>query len=181
MSWPKPVEALWRELEAARGELLREVEGLSQRQSEWRPAPSEWSIGEVVDHLAIAEEATGKLTTKLTKEAAAGGAPAVFPHDLAEFAALPVPASTAANAPESVWPTSGKPFAELLGTLRATRERSRQSFDRLAACDPRALRFKHFRLGELDLAQWWRLAAEHERVHLGQVRDIERAPGFPTA
>src|SRR2546425_973729 len=74
MSWPKPVEALWRELEAARGELLREVEGLSQRQSEWRPAPSEWSIGEVVDHLAIAEVATGKLTTKLTKEAAAGGA-----------------------------------------------------------------------------------------------------------
>jgi len=179
MSWPKPVQTLWGELEDTRDALLREIEGLSQHQSDWRPAPSEWSIGEVIDHLTVAEVATGKLTTKLTKEAAAGGAPAVFPHDVVEFAALPVPASVAANAPESVWPAHGKPLAELLATLKATRERSRQSFDRLAACDPRALRFKHFRLGELDLAQWWRLAADHDRVHVGQVRDIKRAPGFP--
>ncbi len=181
MSWPKAVDALWRELEDARAALLREVDGLSQPQVEWRPAPSAWSIGEVIDHLTVAEVATGKLTTKLTKEAAAGGAPAVFPHDLTEFAALPIPASAAADAPESVWPTHGKPIAELLGTLVATRERSRQSFDRLAACDPRALRFKHFRLGDLDLAQWWRLTADHDRVHLGQVRDIKRAAGFPAS
>ena len=179
MSWPKPVQTLWSELEDARGALLGEVQGLSQRQSEWRPAPSEWSIGEVIDHLTISEVATGKLTTKLTKEAAAGGAPAVFPHDVVAFAPLPIPASSSANAPEMVWPAHGKPLAELLVTMRATRERSRQSFDRLAACDPRALRFTHFRLGELDLAQWWRLAADHDRVHLGQVRDIKRAPGFP--
>src|SRR5204862_258149 len=81
-----------------------------------------------------------------------GGAPAVFPHDLTEFAALPVPASAAADAPESVWPTAGKPFGDLLATLRSTRERSHQSFDRLAGSDPRLLRFKHFRLGDLDLA-----------------------------
>src|SRR2546421_12050623 len=137
MSWPKPVDALWRELEGVRGELLREVEGLSQRQSEWRPTSSEWSIGEVVDHLSIAEVATGKLTTKLTKEAAAGGAPAVFPHDLTEFAALPVPASAAADAPESVWPTAGKPFGHLLATLRSTRERSHHSLDQVAGCEPR--------------------------------------------
>ena len=78
-----------------------------------------------------------------------------------------------------VWPQHGKPIAELLATLRATRERSRQSMDRLAQCDPRALRFKHFSLGELDLAQWWRLQAEHDGQHLGQLREIKAAPGFP--
>jgi len=179
MSWPKPVETLWRDLESVRAELLREVEGLSQRQAEWRPSPRDWSVGEVIDHLTIAEIATGKLTTKLTREAAAGGAPAVFPHDVTEFAPLPISVSEAANAPESVWPTHGKPLAELLATLKAVRERSRQSFDRLAACDPRMLRFKHFGFGELDLAQWWRLAAEHDRVHLGQLRDLKRTAGFP--
>ena len=162
-----------------RAELLREVEDLSQRQAEWRPTPRDWSVGEVIDHLTIAEIATGKLTTKLTKEAAAGGAPPVFPHDVTEFAALPISVSEAANAPESVWPTHGKPLAELLATLKATRERSRQSFDRLATCDPRALRFKHVRFGDLDLAQWWRLTAEHDRVHLGQLRDLKRTAGFP--
>ncbi|PYM85259.1 MAG: hypothetical protein DME13_10950, partial [Candidatus Rokuibacteriota bacterium] len=99
MSWPKPVETLWRDLESVRAELLREVEGLSQRQAEWRPTTRDWSVGEVIDHLTIAEIATGKLTTKLTKEAAAGGAPAVFPHDVTEFAALPISVSEAANAP----------------------------------------------------------------------------------
>src|SRR3989442_460518 len=78
-------------------------------------------------------------------------------------------------------PAGDKALPELIATVKATRERSRQSFDRVAACDPGALRFKHFRLGELDLAQWWRLAAEHDRVHLGQVRDVKRAPGFPAA
>jgi len=179
MSWPKPVQTLWSELEEARAAFLGEVDGLSQRQSEWRPGPRDWSIGEVIDHLAIAEVATGKLTTKLTKEAAAGGAPAVFPHDLTAFAALPKPASAGLEAPEFVRPTVGKPLDELLATLRAVRERSRQSLDRLATCDPRPLRFKHFHFGDMDLAQWWRLTAEHDRMHLGQVRDTKRAPGFP--
>lgn len=158
MAWPKPVDALWRDLESVRAELLRELEGVSQRQAEWRPAPGDWSIGEVIE-----------------------AAPAAFSADLAEFAPLPVPVSEAANAPESVWPAHGKPLAEQLATLKAVRERSRQSFDRLAACGPRALRFKHFRLGELDLAQWWRLAVDHDRTHLGQARDVKRATGFPAA
>src|SRR5207244_12458323 len=141
-------------------------------------ADAERLVGRRGDHhLTIAEIAPGKLTTKLTREVAPTG----FPADLAEFAALPVSVSEAANAPESVWPTHGKSLPELLSTLKATRERSRQSFDRLAACDPRALRFRPLRPGDTDLAQWWRLAAEHDRVHLGQVRDVKRAPGFPAA
>src|SRR5512132_1377103 len=181
MPLPAPVASLWKRLQDVRAEVLAEVEPLSQRQADWKPGEAHWSVGEIVDHLTLAEVATGKLTTKLTKEAAAGGAPAVFPHDLTEFPALPIPASTSADAPERVWPAHGKALPELVQTMTATRERTRQSFDRLGACDPRALRFKHFRLGDLDLSQWWRLQADHERVHLGQVRDIKRAPGFPAA
>jgi hypothetical protein len=179
MSWPKPVQMLWTELEDARAELLREVEGLSQGQSDWRPAPSEWSIGEVIDHLTVAEVATGKLTTKLTKEAAAGGAPAVFPHDLTEFAGLPVKISESSQAPPVVWPEHGRPIAELVTDMKTARERSRESVAKLATCDPRALRFKHFRLGDLDLPQWWRLQVEHDGVHLAQIRDVKGAAGFP--
>ena len=59
MSWPKAVDALWREIEAARADVLGAVTGVSQAQSEWRPAPNEWSIGEVIDHLTVSEIATG--------------------------------------------------------------------------------------------------------------------------
>ena len=70
-------------------------------------------------------------------------------------------------------------WADLLDAITATRERSRQSIDKLAACDPRTLTFTHGRLGDLDLAQWWLLQAEHDRDHLAQIRSIKTAPGFP--
>src|SRR2546426_69573 len=38
MPLPPPVEALWNELQAVRAEILKEIEGLSQAQADWRPS-----------------------------------------------------------------------------------------------------------------------------------------------
>ena len=181
MSLPKPVEALWSELEEVRADVLREAEGLSQRQADWRPGPNDWSVGEILDHLTIAEIATGKLTTKLTKEAEAAGASASWPSDLTALAPLPPDPPGPAEAPQVVWPAAGKPIGDLIATMKATRQRSRQSIERLASVDPRKLRFKHFRLGDLDLAQWWQLQARHDGIHLAQLRAVKRAAEFPKA
>ena len=181
MSLPKPVETLWNELQAVRAEVLREADGLSQRQADWKPSEKDWSVGEVIDHLTIAEIATGKLTTKLTREAEATGVLAPFPADLTALTPLAAGPAANADAPQVVWPGHGKPIRELLTTMRATRERSRQSIEKLATLDPRKLVFKHFRLGDLDLAQWWQLQARHDGIHLAQIRDVKRAPGFPKA
>ena len=72
-------------------------------------------------------------------------------------------------------------IAELISTMRATRERSRQSIEKLASVDPRRLTFKHFRFGDLDLSQWWQLQAHHDRIHLAQIFEIKAAAGFPPA
>ena len=162
LSLSKPVEALWTELESVRAEVLIEADGLSQRQADWKPSDKDWSVGEIVHHLTIAEIATGKLTTKLSREAAAAGMPAEFPGDLAAFSPLPAAPPGPAEAPPVVWPEHGKPIGELIATMRATRERSRESIEKLATLDPRPLTFKHFRLGDLDLAQWWKLQADHD-------------------
>lgn len=178
MTLPPVIQALWDELEAARAEVLAEVTGLSQPQADWRPREREWSVGEVIHHLTIAEINTGKLTTKLTREAEAAGALAPFPEDYTIPPLPPWPPGPA-EAPEVVWPEHGKPFHELLASMQAARARSRQSIEKLARVDPRRLLFRHFRLGDLDLAQWWKLQAAHDRVHLEQIRAIKRAPGFP--
>jgi hypothetical protein len=179
MTLPTPVAQLWDDLQAVRAEILAEVRALSQGQSDWKPGDREWSVGEVIHHLTVAEVNTGKLTTKLVREAQAAGAPARFPDDLTDFSPVPRGAAGRAEAPPVVWPDHGKPVGDLIEAIIATRERSRQSIDKLAACDPRALTFTHGRLGELDLAQWWLLTAEHDRDHLGQIRSIKAAPGFP--
>lgn len=181
MSLPEPVERLWRDLEAVRAEVLKEAEGLSQVQADWRPAEKEWSVGEIVHHLTIAEIATGKLTTKLTREAEASGAATPFPGDLREFAPLAARSAAAADAPQVVWPEAGKPIAGLIAEMKTVRARSRQSIEKLGTIDPRPLVFRHFRLGDLDLAQWWTLQAQHDGIHLAQIRAVKAAPGFPGA
>ena len=179
MTFPATVDKLWRELEAVRADVLSEVEGLSQAQADWKPGERDWSVGEIVHHLTIAEIATGKLTTKLTREAEAGGTLKPFPADLREFRPLVADDAAGAEAPPVVWPERGKPIATLVGDMKATRARSRQSIDKLATVDPRPLVFKHFRLGDLDLSQWWQLQAHHDGVHLRQIRDVKARAGFP--
>ena len=180
--WPTAIERLWTELEGVRADVLREVEGLSQHQADWKPSATEWSVGEVVDHLTIAETATSKLTTKLLKEVQAGSAAAVFPHDLAELSAAPLrDGDEGGEAPPVVRPGHGKPIGELVAAMRATRARSRESVGRLAGCDPRRLTFRHFRFGDMDLGQWWRLTAAHDAMHLRQIRAVKGTSGFPRA
>ncbi|HEY3064931.1 MAG TPA: DinB family protein [Methylomirabilota bacterium] len=180
MALPKPVDALWDELQAVRAEVLSAVEPLSQQQANWKPAERDWSVGEIVHHLTIAEIATGKLTTKLTREAEAAGTAAPFPGDLTELPGLPM-SPGGGEAPPVVWPEHGKPIGELIADMKATRDRSRQSIDKLGRIDPRPLVFKHFRFGDLNLAQWWKLQAQHDALHLAQIRDVMRNPGFPRA
>jgi hypothetical protein len=66
-----------------------------------------------------------------------------------------------------------------VATLRTTRERSRQTLERLATVDPRPLTWRHFALGELHLGQWWLLQARHDADHGQQLQAIKAAPGFP--
>src|SRR5262249_31784526 len=137
MALPRAIQALWNDLEAVRADFLREVAGLSQRQADWKPAEKEWSAGEVINHLTVARRATGTLTTKRTREREARARPAPYPSDFSTAPLPPWPRGPG-GAPAVVWPEHGKPIGELLATMKATRERSRQSVEKLATLDPRA-------------------------------------------
>jgi len=180
MPLPAPVEALWNDLQSARALLLKETEGLSQAQADWRPSDTEWSAGEIIHHLTLAEVGTGKVTSKVLKDA--GDTVRPFPADLKAFTPLAMPSELSrAEAPQGVWPERGKPFDGLTADLKAARERSRQTIERFGAVDPRPLTFPHPRLGTLDLAQWWMLQVWHDGVHRDQLRALKATPGFPKA
>ncbi len=181
MALPPAVEALWNELQAVREQVLKEAEGLSQAQADWRPSETDWSVGEILHHLTLAEINTGKLTSKLVKEADAAGKLGPFLPDLTAFTPLLPPPPGRMEAPPVVRPEKGQPIAQLLADMKAARARSRQSIERLGSVDPRPLTWKHFALGELNLAQWWMLQARHDRDHLQQLRGLKAAPGFPVA
>jgi hypothetical protein len=176
---PAALDELWSDIETVRAEVLAEAGSLSQAQADWRASPDDWCVGEILHHLTLAEINTGKLTSKLLKEGAAAAGP--YPASLAGFARLPPWPAGPREAPPMVRPERGHAIGQLLHDMRAARERSRQSIERLATVDPRALTWRHFALGELDLGQWWMLQAQHDRDHLQQLRRIKATPGFPRA
>ncbi|MBI4589815.1 MAG: DinB family protein [Candidatus Rokubacteria bacterium] len=181
MALPPAVEAFWNELQAARREVLREVEGLSQAQTDWKPSDKDWSIGEIVHHLTLSEISNGKLTTKLIKEGQAAGKLAPYPPDLTALTPLPtLPPGPAIETPPHIWPEKGRRLGQLLAEMNATRERSYQSIERLGSVDPRLLTWRHSTIGiEFDLGQWWRIILNHDRMHLQQIRGVKGSPGFP--
>jgi hypothetical protein len=42
-------------LEESRTEFLAAITGLSEQQWKWKPAPDRWSVGEVAEHIVLAE------------------------------------------------------------------------------------------------------------------------------
>src|SRR5262249_11954602 len=140
MPLPPPVETLWRELEAVRGEVLREVAGLSQTQADWRGGGPGWVGGGGLPSLPLAAGAAREPPSKLLKDAGETLRP--FPSDLGAFAPVPAWPPGPREAPPVVRPEAGRPIDVLLADMRAARERSRQSIERLGAIDPRPLTWR---------------------------------------
>src|SRR6185369_3592699 len=42
-------------LEQSRKEFLSAIEGVTEQQWKWKPAPDRWSVGEVAEHIVLAE------------------------------------------------------------------------------------------------------------------------------
>src|ERR1044071_7948497 len=58
-----------------RQSLLDSISGLSRAQRDYKPEGDGWSIGDIVHHLALTDEANAKLVSKMLKQARALGLP----------------------------------------------------------------------------------------------------------
>lgn len=184
MSLPPALQSLWDHMVDARQAIVKEIDGLSQPQFDWRPGVDDWSIGEIVHHLSLVDIASGKLTSKLLRQAEASGQSMPYPAaaETPDFIRLPSRDGHApSQAPAFLGPEHGRPVADLLEELATMRRRARQSIERLASIDPRPLRWTHFAFGEVNVAQAWAINLANDRDHLGQIRAVKSSPGFPPA
>jgi hypothetical protein len=162
-------------LDASRADLLARVRGLSQERLDWKPSPERWSVGEILDHLALVEAAVEKLLARLVERArkrGGGGTQGAGPAG-----SLTLPADVASNITAfpvfpGAAPRHGMPAAVLLRQLADRREdllaRAGGRFD-MSGCS-----FPHPALGRLDFHQWLLFVAEHERGHTRQIDEALR-------
>ncbi|HEX8283699.1 MAG TPA: DinB family protein [Pyrinomonadaceae bacterium] len=171
---------IYEHIDATRGRLLRAVEGLSDEEQRFRPAPDRWSAAQLCEHLSIVEGnvagLVGKLLGKAEESGEARAADAPFaPVSIEEFVAIT--RDVKIKAPERLNPSDSPPLAEALAALAASRAALHSLRPRIERADGHALRFPHPAWGPLNLYQWLLFVGAHESRHLAQIEALKEATG----
>ena len=176
------VPELIADVAAARGRVLAAVAGLTADQEAFHPAPGEWSVPQVVEHLVLAEQAG----IQRVWQAAEGvrrrrpvwsgdpvhrGLPIeeVIARTWREKEQAPPNATPQTDGPLAYWATcleTCQPVLERLGTA-------------LDGLDLTEVIFPHFLSGPLDARQRLEFLRWHLDHHRRQIKEIRAAPCFP--
>lgn len=163
-------------LHSSQKQLLDAVDGLTPAQWKFKAADDKWSVGEVLEHLVLAEKGLFAATKK-TADSPAGQAPATKVSDETILKALPDRSQKFKAPPDfvpkGIYATSAAgatAFKEARGTTldwaRTTNIDLRQHFQ----ASP---------LGELDSVQWILFIAAHNERHVAQILEVKADAKFP--
>ncbi len=175
----KERESAIKRLTRTRQTLLDAVQGVTETQARWKPAPDRWSILEYVEHLAISDD---ELVAMIQRSLATPARPETEEQRKEreqEIRETPVPRG-ANRAPEMLQPGGKfKSLADALAAFLAARERT-LAYAQTTQDDIRSHFSPHTVLGPLDGYQWLNGNAHHVETHAGHIKEIREMQGFPS-
>jgi hypothetical protein len=167
-------------LTRSRQGLLDAVEGVTEQQARWKPAPERWSILEYVEHLAVSDDALIDLVERSLQSPARPETDAERRAREQKIRETPMPRGIN-RAPETLQPHSRfRSLAEATAAFQAARGRTLE-FARSTQADLRSHFSPHAVLGPLDGYQWLVGNARHAESHAGHIREIRSLTEFPSA
>ena len=165
-------------LARSRTALLQAVEGVTEEQARWKPAPERWTILEYVEHLAVSEVGLIKLIEKSLQESPYAETEEERKEREQKIRATPIPRGVN-HAPENFKPVARFPsLADAVGALLAARERTVE-YAQSTTDDLRKHFSPHPVLGLMDGYQWLCGNARHAETHAGHVVEIRAMAEFP--
>jgi len=175
---PAEREEALRYLAATRDEVANHVQGLTDAQWHYKPAPDRWSVAEIVEHLAIVEN---RVTNTILVEIE-HAEPAPADRNVPYLDALVL-----GKGLDRTVKYRGPDFAQATGrwtpavSLAHFLELRAQTVARLESTPYlRQHLFPHPVLGPIDGYQWVLLVAAHASRHANQILEVKAAPGFPS-
>lgn len=168
----------WAFAEEVRHDLLTTIRPLSGTQWTFRPGASRWCIGEIVEHLLLAEIGSSKMVRKLIR---GDYRTLLFPKEARLWGAnLDGYPFGPLDAPQGLIPGPLRERPVLESDLATAHERFRLELARLRGDDPEVLCSPDPATGEwFTLGGWVKLQAWHETHHVGQIRRLMAGAGFP--
>lgn len=165
-------------LDDTRAKFIASIQGLSDAQWKFKPAPERWSVAEVAEHLTVSEESILALVTERVMKTPEAKAPEGAASDEAVIK-LVTDRSTKATAPEMLrpsgrWATRDDMEKEFLARRAKTISYIKETQDSL-----RLHSTPHPVLKSMDGYQWVILIAAHTARHTAQIEEVKADPNFP--
>lgn len=202
-------QAQLHEFVRTRERTLATVARLTQPESDFAPRPGRWSIGEVLDHLRLAEDLYRGEVSRLVDLKRSGRrpyirrttadinvAPAFVPDAAMRWLGRPLTMMNAfvpdavrdtliqyamlpARNPDAATPRAGRPIGELRRELEAGIAATRALFQQNADLDFRELISEHPLMGVSDGLRVLRFLDLHEQRHQAQIARVTADARFP--
>jgi DinB family protein len=164
-------------LESTKQGVIDATKGLTPEQWNFKQAPDRWSVAEVTEHIAAAEDFLfDNITKNVMKAPARTGADDVKAIDETVLAKIP-DRSKKAQAPEPLKPTNryGSPEVSLKHFLES-RERT---IEYLKKTDDLRAHAADGPVGKMDGYEWILFIAAHSDRHTKQIKEVEADAKFP--
>lgn len=161
-------------LEHAHRDLVDVVNAIPESRRD-EPARGEgWSVAQHLEHLAMAEDGSGRLMSKLIREVEAAGTreteTSSLLHSLDRFRIWTVERKIVA--PDMVKPTGTVSATDALSRLTTARMRMIDALSRASGLALASVGAPHPAVGPLNVYQWGLLSAQHTRRHIEHIRAV---------
>ncbi len=164
-------------LETTKKNVLEATKGLSEAQWNFKPAPDRWSVAQVMEHIAAAEDfIRGMLKEKVMIAPAGELGRDVKKTDEAVLAMVP-DRTNKAQAPEPLVPTNR--FGSPEGSVKHFAESRAATEDFLKTATGLRDHVTDSPLGKLDGYEFVLFIAAHSERHTKQINEVKADPNFP--
>jgi DinB family protein len=164
-------------LESTKKNVQEATKGLSEAQWNFKPAPDRWSVAQVMEHIAAAEDFLRDVTKEKVMVAPAGE-PGRDVKKTDEAVLAMVPDRThKAQAPEALVPNNR--FGSPEGSLRHFVESRATTEDFLKSTPSLRDHVTDSPLGKLDGYEFVLFIAAHSERHTKQINEVKADPNFP--
>ena len=184
MQVPPEIAALLGELDANARQARALVEGLSEEDGQWRPAPDAWSVAECLDHLAAGSRVylqpmrqAADVARRRGRVRSGPAVPGMFGRWFINSLEPPVKPRTRSRAPDKIAPRASPPLGGAFAAFVAAHADMRAFLHEVADLDLNRTRFRNpFVAGvRFSLATGLNVIAAHDRRHLWQAWNVRRA------
>lgn len=168
------IEEVYAANNAIREKFKQTVTAIPAEKAQARPNADQWSVAQLVEHVAIVNEGMGKICAKLLSKAEAAGRTSdgsvKISSNFVEQANASVDQKL--QAPEMVRPGDEPSIADAIARLDAAASFYEELRSRFARFDGTEPKFPHPYFGDLCAQEWLVLSGGHEARHLAQIRRL---------